>query len=306
MSTNCNDEAIDADHLTKLTRFAVQEAAEAMFTIASDGRFLDVNEIACERLEYERHELLNMYVGDIDPLYPREQWPVLWERLRTLGKIILQGRHRTKSGREFEVEISASYFGFDGQEYCCSFARDTTLQRQSEQIATIQQKVLAEAATDSSNLSETLNLLCEMVEELIPESLASIMLLDLNDDCLRFEAGPKLSPVVRAAFEPLKNWGMCRFLWICGLLQTTRDCRRYPTQQVLEVVPTYRRAIQPAGLLVLSDFRRARTSTGHIRDLSSTDSQAERFSPPDLRNILTLGKFSHSTPTIRRGTSLGS
>jgi PAS domain S-box-containing protein len=188
----------------RLTEFAVNVAAEAMFTVDPTGRILSVNETACDRLEYTRDELLGMSVADIDPDYPAELWPVHFDELRCNGKMTFETRHRAKSGRIIDVEVSVAYFQFDGLEYCCSSIRDITERKQAEHILRLQHEVLAKVASTSGALSETLDALCRFVEELVPDALATVMLVDPSDGNLRFEAGPGLTETIRQAFEPLK------------------------------------------------------------------------------------------------------
>ena len=195
--------SLGADHLLQLTRFAVSVAGEAMFTVAPSGQILDANGTACERLEYSREELLEMTVADVDPQYPAELWPQHFEELRREGKMTFETQHRSKSGRIFDVEVSVVYFEFEGREYCCSSVRDITQRKQAEQIVRLQHDVLANVASTTGLLTETLNELCRLVEEMVPGALATIMRLDPDDGCLRFEAGPSLTAEIRKAFEPL-------------------------------------------------------------------------------------------------------
>lgn len=197
------DSTLQRNHASRLMQFAVNVAAEAMFTVSPDGRILDANHTACERLEYTHDELLGMTVADIDPNYPAELWPGHFAELRQVGKMTFDTRHRSKSGRIFDVEVSVAYFEFDGYEYCCSFVRDITQRKQAEHILRLQHAVLARVASTVGILSETLDFLCKQVEEMLPGAIASVMLIDPKDGCLRFEAGPALTAEVRAALEPL-------------------------------------------------------------------------------------------------------
>ena len=199
----CSEDLKLAKQTPQLTEFSVEVAAEAMFTVAPSGCILSANQTACERLEYSRDELVGMRISDIDPHYTPELWPEHFEELRREGKMSFETQHCAKSGRILDVEVSVAYFEFDGVEYCCSSVRDITQRKQAENMLRLQHDVLAMVASTSDGLSETLDKLCELVEKLVPESMATIMLLDESDGCLRFEAGPHLTDEIRAAFEPL-------------------------------------------------------------------------------------------------------
>ena len=195
-------DSLQTEQSFRLTEFAVEVAAQAMFTIAPSGRILQANQTACERLEYSRDELVGMYVSDIDPHYPLESWPEHFDELRKRRRSIFATQHQTRSGRILDVEVSVAYFEFDGKEYCCSSVRDITEQKQAESLSRLQHDVLASVASGETQ-HKCLTLLCELVEDMVPHSLASVMLLDESDGCLRFEAGPRLTDKIKAAFEPL-------------------------------------------------------------------------------------------------------
>ncbi len=204
--------SLNAGIASGLTQFAVETAAESMFTISSTGVILDVNQIACERLEYSKDELVGLHVADVDPHYPRERWPVHFDEMRHLGRMTFETQHRSKSGRVLDVEVSVASFKFDGVEYACSWVRDISRRMEAEKLLRLQREVLARIATTSGDQTETLNLLCRLVEGLVPDSMVTVMVLNRQDHVLRFAAGPGLTPAVCEAFEPLKpseNAGSC-------------------------------------------------------------------------------------------------
>jgi len=48
------------------------------------------------------------------------------------GAVTVESRHKTKHGRVFPIEVTASYLEFDGQEYSFAFVRDITERRELE------------------------------------------------------------------------------------------------------------------------------------------------------------------------------
>src|SRR5262245_57847986 len=72
----------------RLLQFAVDHAAEAMFTVGPDSRILAVNQTACRRLEYSREELLRLRIPDIDPAMTLARWPEHWAELRARGQMV--------------------------------------------------------------------------------------------------------------------------------------------------------------------------------------------------------------------------
>lgn len=121
-----------AEGQLRLTQAAVENAADAMFTIRPDGRFIDVNRTSCLWLEYTRDELVEMSVSDIDPNYPSAAWPEMWEIVKQQGHVIRETLHRSKSGRVFPVEVVAGHIEFEGREYVSAFVRDITARKAAE------------------------------------------------------------------------------------------------------------------------------------------------------------------------------
>jgi len=122
-----------AEEALQFMRVSLDNAADTMACIRRDGRFVDVNKAFCRMVGYSREELLSMTVHDIDPDYQAEMWPGFWERLKQAGSLMFESLHRTKDGRDFPVEIIATFFEYNGREYHCSFARDITERKGAEE-----------------------------------------------------------------------------------------------------------------------------------------------------------------------------
>lgn len=114
------------------TQYAVDHAADMVFWTDPAGRFIYVNETSCRRLGYAREELLRLGVADIDPDYPRQAWPPVWERLKREGRIRVPTRHRTRSGEIYPAEVTVNFVTYGGAEFACAFARDMTESKRAE------------------------------------------------------------------------------------------------------------------------------------------------------------------------------
>ena len=117
----------------KMTQFSLDHAADAIFWMEADARFVYVNERACRSLGYSREELLSMTVHDIDPNFPEEAWAEHWEQLRRQGSFTIESVHCAKDGTTFPVEITVNYLNYGGKECNCAFARDIAGRRQIEE-----------------------------------------------------------------------------------------------------------------------------------------------------------------------------
>jgi PAS domain S-box-containing protein len=151
-------ERVKAEKDLRFTYFGLDHSNDAAFWMDAQGHFVYVNQAACSNLGYTREELLSMRLADIDPDFPTEAWPQVWEEVRRRKVWTLTARHRTKEGHTFPVEVTANYVNFDGQEYDCTMVRDI-----SERV--LAEQKLQSAAQNSERLREELELLLDSVPE---------------------------------------------------------------------------------------------------------------------------------------------
>ena len=118
-----------SDEALRLARFTVDHATVEVFWIRPDASIADVNETACRTLGYSRDELLALRVDDIDVDHPLETWADHWNELRRAGTLTFPGRQRCKDGSLLNVEITANFLTFGGEELNCAFVRDITEQK---------------------------------------------------------------------------------------------------------------------------------------------------------------------------------
>ena len=114
-------------------RALVEQAADALFLIDREGRFVDVNERACETLGYTRRELLALSVMDVDRNIETHELNEFWKRLRAEAPVTVDGIHRRKDGTEFPVELRVGVLERGGQSYILALARDVTERKRFEE-----------------------------------------------------------------------------------------------------------------------------------------------------------------------------
>ena len=123
-----------AEAATRLqfAQVAMDKMLDAAYWVRTDGRFVYVNDAACQLLGYTRTELLELGVPAIDADIPAEQFGQIWRQLQTEKHRVFEARHRTKAGQLIPVELTVSYLENDGAEYLCGIARDLSARRQAE------------------------------------------------------------------------------------------------------------------------------------------------------------------------------
>lgn len=127
---------------------AVEQAGDAIFWIDDRLRFVHVNDSACQRLGYERSELLSMSVGDVAPHF--QQLAPDFGEIRNRSRVTFQSEHRRKDGTTFPVEVTSAWFCYEGRDYICSIARDI-----SERVAA--ERVILERDANLLALAENAN-----------------------------------------------------------------------------------------------------------------------------------------------------
>ena len=120
-----------AEEALRLTQYSIDHAAETIFRINEQGRFLYVNDIACEELEYSREELESMSVFDIDPNFAETRWSKHWLELKNEGSMVFETQYKTKSGELIEVEVQNNYHEVNDQAYNFAFARDISQRKKA-------------------------------------------------------------------------------------------------------------------------------------------------------------------------------
>jgi len=136
-------------------RLLFNAATDAILIHTPDGRFLEVNDIACQRLGYSREELLARGPADIDSPEFAALVPERVRRIKEQGQAVFESAHVTRDGRTIPVEISSSLIEFDGAPAVLSIARDISARkeieaalRESEEAA----RALINATTESALL----------------------------------------------------------------------------------------------------------------------------------------------------------
>jgi len=138
-----------AEEKLRLFRNLIERSNDCIFAVEPKwGRFLDVNNRACDSLGYTRKELLNMMtIKDIEVSMPDDSyWHKQIEQLRKKNDIVKQDRYKRKDGSTFFVETSLKLVTQEKQDYIIAIARDITERKRAEvKLKTAQEKLLETA-----------------------------------------------------------------------------------------------------------------------------------------------------------------
>ncbi len=114
-------------------RTLFEHAGDAMFIHAPNGRFLEVNLLACERLGYTRDELLALAPRDIVGQPYRDAIEARVAQTLGTGLQSFESIHVRRDGSPIPVEITSAAIDFDGQPAILNVARDISKRRLAEE-----------------------------------------------------------------------------------------------------------------------------------------------------------------------------
>ena len=105
------------------------------------GKFIDVNQAACESLGYSKEELLKLTIQEIDA-DPSGYEAFLKIRDGMAKEVVFEVNHRRKDGMLLPVEITGSVFTSQGNQFFLAIARDLTQRKQAEEAVQEKEKRL--------------------------------------------------------------------------------------------------------------------------------------------------------------------
>jgi two-component system, cell cycle sensor histidine kinase and response regulator CckA len=107
-------------------RQVFDNANDAIFIFNKQGRMLEVNLLACERLGYTHSELISLTLERINTPEEVQHIPDRLSRLMERGHIVFETVHQRKDGFQIPTEVSARKITWDNQPAVISICRDLT------------------------------------------------------------------------------------------------------------------------------------------------------------------------------------
>ncbi len=126
-------------------------ANDAIFIADANGRFLEANQVACQRLGYTRDELLSMSIHQIDAPACAGGMPQKQTDLMEDGEALLETVHLRKDGSELPVEINSRVFRYRQQPAILCLARDISERKRAAALAEARTLELERAKTEAEN-----------------------------------------------------------------------------------------------------------------------------------------------------------
>jgi len=101
-------------------------SGDAIFILDGEGRFLDVNRVACERYGLARDEMLPRRMEELSTPEHARRCAGRMATLRRDGAVFFETEHQAKDGRRIPTEISARLIRGGGPDFIISICRDVT------------------------------------------------------------------------------------------------------------------------------------------------------------------------------------
>jgi len=120
------------ERLFELSHFSIERAPDAILWVGSDGQIYRVNETAGKLFGFAVDELVGKKIFALNPEGGDQFFRDVWRDLQQQKILQFEIYIFKKDGTRVPVEISANLIEFESKEYCCSFIRDITKRKESE------------------------------------------------------------------------------------------------------------------------------------------------------------------------------
>ncbi len=176
-------------------RTLFESAGDAIFILDLEGRFIEVNRVACERYGYTLDEMRQLNVAELYPLDQRPQVPPRLAQTRHLGENHFEAMHQRRDGSPIPVDVNSRVIEYGGQPAILGIVRDITERKHTEQTlrrygteqtALYNTALLLNAQLDVSAL---LQLIVEQAASLLSISAGGVYLYDQQRDVLVLAVG---------------------------------------------------------------------------------------------------------------------
>jgi len=155
-------------------RMILQTAMDGFWMIDLNGKFIDVNDVACKMLGYSRTELLKLGISDLEIVETAEQTKKHIQKIFEIAEDRFETKHRCKNGQVIDVELSVKFQ--PNHNLIVVFVRDITEQKQAEE-ALMNSRMSLQVALEGSNRARK-----SLLSVLEDQRLAEREVLKLNTE----------------------------------------------------------------------------------------------------------------------------
>ncbi|MFH1060337.1 MAG: PAS domain S-box protein [Pseudomonadota bacterium] len=176
-------------------------AADAIFILDENGHFIEVNDVACQRLGYERAELLGQTPAMIAGPDSRHLVRARLDQVQGQGQAIFEAQHKRRDGSLFPVEISSRTLNLDGRPVILAMARDTS-ERKAAHLALVRAQKMEAIGQLAAGIAHEINTPTQYIYtnvEFLKQAFQDLVgLLDRVDQAMNAEVGGLAPGALRA------------------------------------------------------------------------------------------------------------
>ena len=110
-----------------------QNVIDPVFICHSQGNFLEVNDVACDRLQYSRREILQMRFKDLVPPTHKRMLQRMDEKIRSGETVQAEIEVLTRTGQTVPYEFHSRLIDYQHQLAVLSVARDVSTRKKMEE-----------------------------------------------------------------------------------------------------------------------------------------------------------------------------
>lgn len=125
---------VRAEEELRLTQFAMDNAAVAIFRLKPDGSIDYANIAAMEMFGYSRAEMSGLRVLDLDADLDQDAWPELLATIKAQGKVVMERTGLTRKSGLLPIEVTAYRLSFKGNEMVIAFVQDIAERKRLEAL----------------------------------------------------------------------------------------------------------------------------------------------------------------------------
>ena len=135
-------------------RTLFNNSSDAIFLHDLQGRFIDVNDVACDQVDYARDELLTKGIADIIATEDISRIQPTFQTLLDHGSVVFEAQHVRRDGSHVPVEISSRLIEYMGTPAILSAVRDITERKEVEKE---RERLIAEVQKSEKNYRDLFN-----------------------------------------------------------------------------------------------------------------------------------------------------
>ncbi len=192
--TLCTIKDVSEQHQIEMTLKENNERYRSVIEVSTDGywvldsstgQLLEVNDAYCQMSGYNREELLQMSINDLDVNESEDATKTHIQRVKEKGGDLFESQHRRKNGEIWPVEISVSYSSMQGG-LLFVFLRNIEKHKLNESINQLRGKLFEISLESDEN--EIMQVSLDFAEQFTSSEIGFFHIMDSDQETITHQA----------------------------------------------------------------------------------------------------------------------